>query len=125
MVKTRSQKRAEPKKVPASEFKNNPNFKPVSTGDLKHSIKGKQFFFVKFQGTGYTHEMIQRFVRKLASKYNERKEAEFIQVSIDYDNIGYRSTKISGIDEDMVINDGSAFYVDNQGSINGFIIYLA
>ncbi len=29
MVKTRSQKRAEPKKVPASEFKNNPNFKPV------------------------------------------------------------------------------------------------
>lgn len=125
MVKTRSQKKAEPKKAPVSEFKNNPNFRPVSTGDLKHSIKGKQFFFVKFQGNGYSHDQIQRFVRKLASKYNERKEAEYIQVAIDYNNIGYRSTKISGIDEDMVINDGSAFYVDNQGSINGFIIYLA
>lgn len=127
MVKTRGQKEREEKKqkkqAPQYEFKNNPNFTPVASGDLKHSMKGRQFFYVKFQGKNYTHSQIQRFVQRIATKYHEAKEAEYIQVSFDYENEGYRSSKISKVDEPVEFNDGE--YAEIEGAIRGFVIYLA
>ena len=127
MVKTRSQKKQEEKKQkkqqPQYEFKNNPNFTPVSSGDLRHSMKGKQFFFVKFEGKDYTHDKIQRFVQRIATKYHEAKEADYIQVSIDYENEGYRSSKISKVSEDLNLTFDQ--HSEIQGEINGFMIYLA
>ncbi len=128
MPKTRSQVKEAGKKKQAEvkqyEFKNNPNFTPVSSGDLRHSMKGKQFFYVKFEGKDYTHDKIQRFVQKIATKYHEAKEADYIRVSIDYEFEGYRSSKISKVSEDLNLTF-STEYADIQGKIQGFILYLA
>lgn len=127
MVKTRGQKEREEKKQRKQpqqyEFKNNPNFMPVASGDLRHSMKGKQFFYVKFEGKDYTHDKIQRFVQRIATKYHDAKEADYIQVSVDYENEGYRSSKISKVDEPLEFNYNE--YAEIQGEIQGFIIYLA
>ena len=53
MPKTRAQKVSEKKaekksEVKANEFKND-NYRPVASGDLKHSSKGRRFFYVKFR----------------------------------------------------------------------------
>jgi hypothetical protein len=129
MPKTRGQKQKEEKKrekkqEPIYEFKNNPNFTPVATGDLRHSMQGQQFFYVKFQGRDYTHTQIQRFVQKIATKYHDTDEAKFIQVSLEYSNEGYRSSKISKVSEDLNLNFDQQ-YAEIQGNIIGFIIYLA
>ncbi len=122
MAKARPQKKQEEKKQ-VYEFKNNPNFTPVATGDLKHSMKGRQFFYVKFEGKNYTHDRIQRFVQKIATKYADQKQAEYIQLTIDYSNDVFRSSKISRVDEPF--NYSSAEYDGVEGNINGFMIYLA
>lgn len=128
MAKTRAQKKQEvkkqEKKAPVYEFKNNPNYTPIATGDLRHSIDGKQFFYVKFAGKGYTHEQIQRFVQRIATKYAERKEADYIQVTMEYENEGYRSSKLSKVDEDLHLTFDQK-YEQIQGEILGFQIYLA
>lgn len=129
MAKTRAQKKQEEKKqkkaeVKQYEFKNNPNFTPVASGELRHSFNGKQFFYVKFQGQGYTHNQIQRFVQKIAKKYAERKEADYIQVTVEYSNEGFRSSKLSKVDQELNLKFDQQ-YSEIQGEIEGFLIYLA
>jgi len=135
MAKTRSQiKQAEKKQVKQEkkapekkqeyEFKNNPNFTPVASGDLKHKMLGREFFYVKFRGKNYTHDKIQRFTQKIAKKYADAGEAEYIQLALDYENEGFRSSKISKTSEDLNLTFDEQ-YAEIQGQIKGFIIYLA
>lgn len=128
MVKTRGQKQNDEKKQKKAEvkyeFKNNPNFTPVSTGELRHSMNGRKFFYVKFEGNGYTHDKIQRFVQRIATKYHERDEAKYIQVCFDYSNEGFKSSKLYNVDEQLDL-DFDDRYGGIEGLIQGFQIYLA
>jgi len=125
MPKTRAQKVSEKKsEVKVNEFKND-NYRPVASGDLKHSSRGRRFFYAKFEGEGYTHDSIQRFTQQIANEYKENGEAREIQISVNYDKEGYRSSKLSDIGSHIDLTDFSERYAETMGGIIGFIIYLA
>ena len=56
-----------------------------SSGDLKHSIHGRRFFYAQFQGTEFTHGSIQRFTQKIADESTRNGDMKIIQISVSYD----------------------------------------
>ena len=100
---------------------NNINYRPVSSGDLKHSINGRRFFYAQFQGTEFTHGSIQRFTQKIADEYTTNGEMKHIQISVNYDTEKSKSTKLSDINASL---DFTGFH-QSSDRITGFVIYLA
>lgn len=98
-------------------------WRPVSKLHLKHKIQGRNVFVAKFKAIQrYEYKDVSYFVEKM---HNNLKNTvvKTIQISFELNNNQFYSSKVTNIDEELILQDFRNLYLGNN-ILLGFSIFL-